>query len=203
MGRNTVVMFLTMFSMVAFAQQQQPQNETPPPPPPPMQQQQQQYAPQQPYYPQQYQQPAPQQPYRPLRIDNWNENEPMPEGYHLVTHPRWGLVAGGAATFGATYFISILIAAIGTDVSGGANPFWPQYIPVVGPFIQIGVLPLATVGVYCTLLGLAQAAGVAMFIAGFAAPHKSLVRDALTKNQLMIVPFVSPTANGLALSGRF
>lgn len=204
MGRIAVT--LVMVLSVA-AQAQQSSDQPPPPPPPPQAQPQPQPYYQQPYYPPQqqqpYYQPQPQQPYKPLRITNWSEGEPIPEGYHVVRRPRVGLIAGGAAMFGASYFISVLIAAVGQDVTGGNNPFWPQFIPVVGPFIQMGVTPLATVAVYCTFLGLAQAGGVAMFIAGFAAPNTFLQRDALAKHQLQLLPYFTPTNSGFALSGRF
>lgn len=195
MKRRTAVALVLVFSVIAQAQQ--PQGETPPPLPPPTTQAQPA-----PYYQQPYYQPQP-QPYAPARIDDWHEGEPMPAGYHAVKRVRTGLVTGGAITFGVSYFISILIAAIGQDLSGASNPFWPQFIPVVGPFIQMGVTPLATVAVYCTFLGLAQAGGLAMFIAGLAAPRTYLVRDAYTKNNLQFTPFVTPTSSGFALSGRF
>jgi hypothetical protein len=190
MDRRNAIALVLVVSVIARAQT--PTEEPPPPPPPPTTQAQPYYAPQ----------PQPQA-YKPVRIDDWHEGEPMPEGYHQVKRIRTGLVTGGAITFGVTYFISVLIAAIGQDVSAGNNPFWPQFIPVVGPFIQIGVTPLATVAVYCTFLGLAQAGGLAMFIAGFAAPHSYLVRDSVAKNNLQFTPFITPTTSGFALSGRF
>ena len=198
MVRNAIALTL-VFSVIAHAQT--PQEETPPPPPPP--------STQTPYYapqpqPQTYPQAQPQsQTYTPARIDDWHEGEPIPAGYHQVKRIRTGLVTGGGIMFGVSYLISVLIAAVGQDLSGANNPFWPQFIPVVGPFIQMGVTPLATVAVYCTFLGLVQAGGLAMFIAGFAAPHTYLARDSYTKNDLQFVPFITPTSSGFALSGRF
>ena len=194
MGRPAIALVL-VFSVIAHAQQPEGE-ETPPPPPPPSSQAQPYYAP-----PPQQQPQA--QTYTPARIDDWHEGEPIPAGYHPVKRIRTGLVTGGGIMFGVSYLISVLIAAVGQDLSGANNPFWPQFIPVVGPFIQMGVTPLATVAVYCTFLGLVQAGGLAMFIAGFAAPHTYLVRDSYTKNDLQFVPFITPTSSGFALSGRF
>lgn len=196
------LMLVVVSSLGAWAQAQQP---SAPPPPPPTTQAQPQYQPQpypyatpQPYQPQQYQQPV-QQPYKPLRIDDWKPGEPIPEGYHSVSKPRVGLIVGGAVTFGVPYFISLLAGAIAIDT--GSPNFWPILIPVVGPFIQAGFVSSATEKLFFALDGLAQVAGVAMFIAGFAAPITYLQRDRTA--WIAPVPVITRGGAGVGLAGGF
>ncbi len=115
--------------------------QAPPPPPPdaqapngqyvaPMQQQTQQT-----YVPQSVAMSGPRV------IKDWQEGEPIPPGYHPSTRVRTGLVVGGATMFGASYLISVLIAAVGQDSCnylGCSNDAAPLFIPVVGPFVTMG-----------------------------------------------------------------
>lgn len=200
--RTTLLMCVVLASGSAWAQTQDPSA------PPLPSATQPQYQPQpypypaqpQPYQPQQYQpyqQPAP---YRPLRIDDWKPGDAIPEGYHSVSKPRVGLIVGGAVTFGVPYFISLLAGAIAIDT--GRPDFWGLCVPVVGPFIQAGFSYSATEKVFFALDGLAQVAGVAMFIAGFAAPITYLQRDRLA--WVAPVPVITRGGGaGIGLAGGF
>lgn len=119
----------------------------------------------------------------PRRITDWEEGEPIPPGYHPVTRVRKGLIIGGAVTFGVVYLSNVLAAVIHSDAckslscTGGS---WNAlYAPIVGPFIQMGYTSSATGNFFLVLDGLVQAGGVAMLIAGIAAPKTVLVRNDL------------------------
>src|SRR3954469_8973442 len=53
----------------------------------------------------------------PRMIKDWDENQPIPPGYHRDTRVRKGLVIGGAILFGVPYLYSAGFAAIGDDVT--------------------------------------------------------------------------------------
>ena len=109
----------------------------------------------------------------------------VPQGYHLVSQPRWGLVGGGAAMFSASYAAS---AALGAAFNGTLDYL---FIPVVGAFV-LGVQAFAAVGhesgwfaglasffevvggILCFADGILQAGGLAMFIVGLAKPTQWL-----------------------------
>lgn len=147
----------------------------------------------------------------PRVIKDWEEGEPVPPGYHPVTRIRRGLVIGGAVTFGVVYIINVVTAAIYHDadksLGGSGTKLTPLYAPIVGPFIQMGSTSSATGNVFLVLDGLAQAGGVAMLIAGLAAPKTVLMRNDLGKNtKLEIMPtpmtFGSNSA-GFGFVGKF
>jgi hypothetical protein len=153
----------------------------------------------------------------PRIIKDWNEGEPIPPGYHETTRIRKGLVIGGASIFGGMYLLTIIGASIadGTCTAVGANSSCNAnalFAPVVGPFIQMtqcqGSCGLGDF--WLGFDGVVQAAGVAMFIAGLAAPSTVLVRNDLgyeapkpPKLALTPIPLVSPTMQGMGLLGRF
>jgi hypothetical protein len=178
------------------------QYQAPPPQAPP------QYAPP----PQQYQAPVyPQTPQifpqnerfsGPRIIRDWDDSRPIPPGYHPEERARLGLVIGGAVTFGTLYLFTALGASISNDAGTPASAL---YIPGVGPFIQLAQCnsPCSATGnFFLAVDGVAQLGGIAMFIAGLAAPKTVLVRtDA--KLDLHFVPVMARDQNGMALVGRF
>jgi hypothetical protein len=135
--------------------------------------------------PQAYYAPALQR--SPVVINDWDENQPAPAGYHVSVRNRTGLIVGGAVTFGVVYGLTASISAI-ADAAGANNAGW-GLVPVVGPF---GLIPSsggsAGIDFLLVLDGLAQAGGVAMFIAGFAAPKKTLVRNDMVVGGLTLKP---------------
>jgi hypothetical protein len=119
------------------------------------------------------------------------EGKPVPEGYHLETRPRKGLVISGAIIFGVPYFLSLSVAA-----SSRYDPDQWLYAPLVGPFIDLGnrkdscsTTPagFGNTNTYCSedsserffLMadGLMQVAGATMLVLGLALPQRLLVRD--------------------------
>lgn len=178
----TAVLSLSIQSFAQGYLPQQQQQQAPPPPPSanapngeyvaPMQQQTQQT-----YVPQSIAMSGPRQ------IKDWNEGDPIPPGYHPVSHVRGGLIGGGAGLFGAFYLISALVASVATDVCNGgrncSNTLWPLWIPVAGPFIALGTAAGSASGGFVLVLdGLAQAGGVVMIIVG------AMGRTILMRNDL-------------------
>lgn len=197
-------------------QPQQPIYQQAPPPPPnaaapngqyytPMQQQTQQT-----YIPQSVAFSGPR------IIRDWHEGDPIPPGYHPSTRVRGGLIAGGLSMFGASYLISVLVAAANDGIcnnynsvtgtcSGGGDD--ALYIPVLGPFIQMGNehgSATALADVFLVLDGLLQGTGVAMFIFGIAVPKTVLVRNDLgALKNIHISPMVGRNMGGLGVAAQF
>lgn len=132
---------------------------------------------------------------------------------HYEPRRRWGLFAGGLATFGAMYTMTVLAAAASRD--GVAA------IPVVGPFIEIANYrsrfdcanpPLGSV-YYCRaensgdqmlygiliVDGLVQAAGLAMAAAGLLTTQQVRVWDV----KMTLLPSVTPNGGGVSAFGTF
>ena len=142
----------------------------------------------------------------PRVITDYEEGDPFPAGYHPVQRTRKGLVVGGAVTFGCLYLISLLIAAANTDAAKADNRSSEAdalYIPAIGPFVQMARTSSATANVFLALDGIAQAGGIAMFVAGISMPKTVLVRDASTSPTLHLAPLVGRGSTGLAVMGTF
>jgi hypothetical protein len=119
----------------------------------------------------------------PARIKDWDDTQPVPPGYHVTTEARKGMIIGGAVMFGSLYLIDILVAAGGSDCANSgacsSNPFTAMWVPAVGPFLQMASNSSSVGNVFYAIDGLAQCAGIAMFIYGVAAPRTVLVRNDL------------------------
>jgi len=113
----------------------------------------------------------------------YEEGDPIPPGYRLDSRPRRGLVVGGismlASAWGLSLIIGLSVDTLAAAFGDNKSVAWPLYIPVVGPFVGIGVFDSKAAGTFVLAVdGLVQAGGLAMIIAGFAAPEKRLVRGA-------------------------
>ena len=146
----------------------------------------------------------------PEEITDNAEGRAAPAGYTSVQRSRKGLLIGGGVTLGASYGISAMIAAIGSDISGGGdsgphtNEVAALWIPVAGPFIQIANTDSATARVFLVGLGAAQVAGAVMLYYGLTTKKTVFVRNDLV-GSLGIGPMVNSehNATGMVLSGRF
>lgn len=139
----------------------------------------------------------------PEEITDIEEGRPPPPGYTAVQRTRKGLIIGGGVTFGATYGVSALTAAIGHDISdSGRNEVAAMWIPVVGPFIQISRTDSAVANVLLAGIGGAQVAGAVMLYYGLTTKKRVFVRNDLVGN-MTVVPLAGNGATGLGLSGRF
>jgi hypothetical protein len=145
---------------------------------------------------------------------DYEDGDPVPPGYHVDTRIRKGLVIGGAVTFGTVYLLTALTAAAvqsTDDAFGGSSTsddVTPLYIPVAGPFIGMATMDAEGAGVFAlAVVGVVQAGGLAMFIAGLAAPKTELVRNDIglvEKPRIRLAPTASKKGEpGLSLVGTF
>jgi hypothetical protein len=157
----------------------------------------------------------------PRRINDWEEGEPIPPGYHPVQRIRKGLVIGGAVTFGTVYLLTALSGAAVSDIGhatctsstsvscSAGHSGKLLLIPVAGPFAVLSTG--STFGDFFMVLdGLVQAGGIAMFIAGLAAPKTVLVRNDLAlvekPKKLEITPMpmtFGQNSGGFGFVGKF
>jgi hypothetical protein len=137
------------------------------------------------------------------RVLPWNEGESIPAGYHKGGRPRKGLVIAGSTMLGVAW---IPTAIVGTFAGAPA-----MAVPVIGPFIVAGqnspdVVDGSAVAIFWLVFdGLQQTAGLAMLIAGFAAPEPVLLRaDVKTaKPWWLPVPMpLGPRSAGLGFKGE-
>jgi len=133
-------------------------------------------------------------------------------GQDVTYHPRVGLIAGGATLFGATYLVTVLGGAIAADVCQSSPDYalgcrtssWPIYIPVVGPFAQMGYIegPGQNTGrALLAIDGVLQAGGLTLMIVGLATGFRRA--PAAYSQRLQISPYTGASGGGLALSGHF
>jgi len=152
--------------------------------------------------------PAPEQPAEMPYL----EGQPIPPGYHQDTKARTGLIAAGAAVFGGLWLVSagvgLAYQELQDDLASAVekkskDKEWPLVIPLAGPFITIGTAHAQQEASFLLVVdGLGQCAGVAMFIAGFAAPKQVLVYDGSAK--VMVLPTNMGTSGaGLTALGTF
>lgn len=143
----------------------------------------------------------------------YEEGKPGPNGYHVESQPRRGLVIAGATTFGSAYLITLLAASAiaddaddwdSSDDDDDESKALPLFIPVLGPFIGIATLDAGPVGSgWLVLDGLTQGAGVAMLIAGLAYPNKRWIRNDLGLEWRLAPVKAGRDGVGMGLAGRF
>ena len=144
----------------------------------------------------------------PRVIDDYEEGDPIPQGYHSETRVRKGLVIGGAVPFGVFYLFSAMTAAIAHDANQNdptATSDDALFIPAVGPFVQLAKSDSYTAKFFCGLDGVVQTLGLAMAIYGLASPKTVLVRNDLGKNKIELhpAPFMGRNGGGMGLVGTF
>lgn len=122
---------------------------------------------------------------RPARRIGWDPERTVPEGFRLMSGPRYGLVVGGAATFGFAYLTGVIFAAadvrlteqdVEQEESTGRND--ALYAPLIGPFVALGTAerPAGEQAILVTG-GLLQAAGLTLAMFGLAGREHWLERD--------------------------
>jgi hypothetical protein len=151
--------------------------------------------------------PVEYRPPRPRAAPDWQDGEPIPPGYHPVQRMRKGPVIAGACTFGILYFISVLVAAAGTDISNSnhtTSSVTGLYVPVVGPFITMTQSPSATGNVLLVIDGAGQVAGAVLLLYGLISPQTVLIRDDNGRPKLLPQPILlGKSGGGIGLSGTF
>ncbi len=127
------------------------------------------------------------------------EGAAVPDGYVVESRINKGLVIAGATTLGAVYLLTTLGAAIAVDTSSNPEAYEPLFIPVAGPFVTIHTADANATGTFGLVLdGLAQTAGLSMFVAGLVAQEEVLVWRG---HGMTVAPTAGPT--GAGLTGSF
>jgi hypothetical protein len=139
----------------------------------------------------------------PEEIHNFDFSRPVPLGYTPIERTNKHLIVGGAVTFGVAYGLSAFVAAVGQDAGdNGHNEEAAMWIPVAGPFIQMGQTSSATGKFFLAGMGGAQLAGALMLYYGMSSRERVLVRNDLV-GSLTVAPMAGNGASGMALAGRF
>jgi len=130
----------------------------------------------------------------------YDEDRPIPPGYHLESSVRKGLVIGGAVTFGAVYLFNVLIAIPLTAID---DDFTPLYIPVAGPFVTIATEQSEGAGTTALAIdGVVQVGGLVMLVLGLALQKTELVRDDYYQEAIRVEPMMlGRGAMGLGVGG--
>jgi hypothetical protein len=137
-------------------------------------------------------------------------NNNAPASDTLTDRSRVGLrlLGSGAVLFGVTYGITVITAAAVTDICnadstlGCRDAKWPLYIPVAGPFIQMGYVSGNGSNTAKALLGIdgvLQGAGLTMMIAGAVLTAQGRSRPA----RYSVAPYAGGGSVGLVSVGRF
>jgi len=139
----------------------------------------------------------------PEEIADDGEGRAVPAGYTPVLRKRKGLLIGGGAVFGASYGLSIMIAAIGSDIGGSdGNEVASLWIPVAGPFLQMANTESATLQLFLAGVGAAQTTGAILLYYGLTTKKRVFVRNDLV-GSLQVTPYTAEGTTGMLLSGRF
>jgi hypothetical protein len=140
----------------------------------------------------------------PEEITDFDFSRPVPMGYTPIQRTRKHLLVGGAVTFGVVYGLSAFVASIGEDASrgDGTNEVGALWVPVAGPFLQMGRTDSATGRFFFASVGAAQLAGALMLYYGLTTKERVLVRNDLV-GSLTVAPLAGNGASGMALAGRF
>ena len=134
---------------------------------------------------------------------NAEEGRPVPMGYTPVQRTRKGLLIGGGVTLGVSYGYSLLIAALGQDLSSdGNNEVAAMWIPVAGPFIQMAQTDSAVFRLVLGGFGIAQTTGAILLYYGLTTKKTVYVRNDLV-GSMQVTPMVGDGTTGMVLSGRF
>ena len=110
------------------------------------------------------------------QLEKWEPGAPVPAGYHAETRTRRGLVLGGAGTF-VGFYGTALFAAWLASAAGAGGKVAAMWVPLVGPFIQMGQPDSKALISYLFLDGVGQIAGITMLVAGLLSPQHVLVRN--------------------------
>jgi len=136
------------------------------------------------------------------RTMDYEDGDAVPQGYHVETRMRKGLLIGGAVTFGSVYLLTALTAASIDSAKTGNDDFKPLYIPVAGPFITIGTAGSEGVGTFVLILdGIAQSGGLLMAVLGIAAQRTMLVRNDVESKVTVSPMLVGKNSVGFGLVG--
>jgi len=124
---------------------------------------------------------------------DWDGDGTPPNGYHLETRVRKGLVIAGAVTFGTMYLTTVIGAAFANAL--GSSRASVAFVPIAGPFIALRDVSDERGVALLVIDGVVQAAGATMLIVGLAAQKTVAVRNDSAKVEIM--PVVGPGSVGI------
>ncbi|MGC4117929.1 MAG: hypothetical protein QM765_25955 [Myxococcales bacterium] len=137
-----------------------------------------------------------------LAVSRWSDGDPIPYGYHAEKRPRVGLLVAGSLTFAVPYALSAFMAVSSNKAE--------LAVPVVGPFIAaVDTLNTPCSSWLCfrelnagvtAAMGVVQAAGAAMLIAGAVGRYTLVVDE---PGSVSVSPMVVPSGAGVGVSGQF
>ncbi|HMG22423.1 MAG TPA: hypothetical protein VK607_13920 [Kofleriaceae bacterium] len=142
----------------------------------------------------------------PEKITDFDEDQPVPFGYTRVSRTRKGMIIGGACLFGAVYGYTAFGALYAQALfagTGSNNDASALFIPVAGPFLELGETDSSIARFGLLVDGAAQAAGALMLLYGLTTPRTILVRNDRLSRIPVIRPLVRHDATGLVVEGRF
>lgn len=136
----------------------------------------------------------------------------QPAGVKYEHRMRSGILGSGATLFLLSYGLSVVSAAsFSTDCDpnsaqlGCTTQRWPLFIPVAGPFIQMGSLNGTNSGTARALLamdGVLQAGGAAMALVGLLVPRRVAVPTVFA-GRVRFSPLSGAAGSGLLALGTF
>ncbi len=140
----------------------------------------------------------------------YEEGQPIPAGYHVVSRSRRGLVIAGAIVWSVSYAVGVG-AAQGNDYK--YNTSW-MVLPVLGPWLGMATYSCSAGDQDCrdvqsgartafAIVGVGQAVGAGLFALGVAKTNKSLVRSDLVGNVVLAPMRLGRAGQGLGIQGTF
>jgi hypothetical protein len=122
-----------------------------------------------------------------------------------LPRPRRALVWGGASLFALSYMPSAFSAATGYQADDGTRSSrTAMWVPLVGPFVTLGRTSSAGADTLLVLDGLAQIAGLTLFVYGLASAAAGISpHDASSHVTLAIAPLADRRAPGASVVGTF
>jgi len=136
----------------------------------------------------------------PSQIVATDDHGPPPTGYTTMHRRRKGPIIAGSLMLGVAYVECALVAAA-FELGGGKHE-GALWIPLIGPFAQLGQSHDSTENVLLLGVGGAQVAGAILLSYGLTTRRRVFVRDDLVPS-VSVAPIVGKGVSGLALSGRF
>lgn len=153
------------------------------------------------YYPGYPPYPYPPRDTRPLVLE-YEEGQPIPNGYRLDSRINRGLLGAGAGVFGGLWFLSAVVGLQGDEDTFVGDGGWAAlYVPLFGPFIAIDTLRSSDAGTVLLMIdGLGQLGGATMLTLSFILKSKRLVREDLSVSVapgVHVTPYAGPRSFGL------
>jgi hypothetical protein len=133
-------------------------------------------------------------------------------GYKMA--PRIGLIVGGSVMLGSMWIITAIAGGISTAIDttlscsgsncSGSTSYWPLFIPVAGPFIQMGYINDTGASRNLAMFGLAfdglvQVGGLTMIVLGATLKQ----RVPLYAKNWQVAPMFTSSGSGIAFTTRF